>query len=224
MPFHQGGTRDPAGPVRRRSGWPTWVHVVLMLAVALVPIAIPIVATGWSPGSEAPSTARPTAGSLPAMPSIATTPGPTAPPPSRPRSSVVDDAPEVAPDRTVAATSAEPDLVVRSVAWTPTRPLEGQLVSLAATVRNIGAAPTPARGYRVGFAIEGRTVTWASVDAIPLAVGAERTHTANGGPIGYAFWFATAGEHTLRVTVDDLNAVPEADDANGILEVAITVA
>ena len=45
-----------------------------------------------------------------------------------------------------------------------------------------------------------------------IALGESVTVTANGGPEGSAAWTATAGIHTVRAWVDDVDRIKEQDE------------
>lgn len=95
---------------------------------------------------------------------------------------------------------------IRPSDWTPS---PSQLLTVAATVRNIG--PQPAQNVQVrlydgdpqngGVAIGG-------VQTVPLIAPAGGTGVAN-----FA-WAAQPGSHALHAVVDPLNAIPELDETN----------
>src|SRR5690606_27841444 len=53
-------------------------------------------------------------------------------------------APLPTPVPTTPAPSGKPDLVVTDISWTPTNPASGDAVTMKATIKNQGDAPTPA--------------------------------------------------------------------------------
>jgi hypothetical protein len=124
---------------------------------------------------------------------------------------------------TVTVIQPQPDLVVTSVTWSPTSPAAGNAVAFTATVKNQGAAATPAGTILgVAFQVDGTSVTWSDTDTTSLAAGASVTLTANGGTSG-ATWAATAGSHTIVANVDDVNRIAESNESNNTLSAAMTV-
>ena len=102
--------------------------------------------------------------------------------------------------------SAFPDIVVTSLTLTPQDPKPGDSVTFAATVKNIGNAPTPAQVvHGVAFLVDDVTVNWCDTFRGPLAPGESRTLTANNGPKSAASWTWTAGPHKVRALFDDVN-------------------
>jgi hypothetical protein len=119
------------------------------------------------------------------------------------------------------AAVAMPDLVVTSIAK-PTATAGGQ-VQFSATVKNQGTAATPA-GVIIGvqFQVDAKSAfTWSDTDKTSLAAGASVTLTANGGQSG-ATWTATAGTHTVRALVDDINRIAEANETNNAYTLTYT--
>ena len=118
----------------------------------------------------------------------------------------------------------QPDLVVTGVSWSPAAPAAGTATRFSATIRNQGAAATPAGVvHGVAFRVDGRTVTWSDTHTASLAPGASVTLTANGGGTGGA-WTATAGRHTVTAHVDDVNRIPgESNEADNTRDAALTV-
>ncbi|OLF08605.1 CARDB domain-containing protein [Actinophytocola xanthii] len=96
-----------------------------------------------------------------------------------------------------------PDLVVSSAAWTPAAPNETSRITLSATVRNTGSAPSAAT--TVAFTLGGGVVGSAPVGA--LAAGASATVSLEAGT-------RPAGSYPLSATVDPTDAVVEQDNAN----------
>jgi hypothetical protein len=121
---------------------------------------------------------------------------------------------------TIAAevTQTLPNLVVDSVAVSPTTPRAGQAVTFSAVVRNAGSSPTPVGVViGVGFCVDGTQVTWGTVNG-PLAPGASVTVPTTGGS-----WTATAGSHTLTAVADDVNRITESNEADNARSIAFTV-
>ena len=121
-----------------------------------------------------------------------------------------------------AAAAALPDLVVTNIVKPTVAP--GGLVKFTATVKNQGAAATPA-GTILGvqFQVDGKApITWSDTDKTSLAPGASVTLTANGGQVA-AGWTATGGAHSVRAWVDDVNRIAESNETNNTLTSAFTV-
>src|SRR3989344_408882 len=126
-------------------------------------------------------------------------------------------------------TTSLSDLVVTDVSWTPGSPIDGNSVTFKATVKNQGAAATPA-GTIIGvaFGVDGnRTVTWSDTNTSSLAPGASVTLTANSGPSGSAVWLtSTAGTYVLEARVDDpseVDRITESDETNNRLATNLPV-
>jgi subtilase family serine protease len=101
--------------------------------------------------------------------------------------------------------SPMPDLVITNLSYTPTSPVNGNSVSLTATVKNQGTA-AGAAGI-VAFAVDGAQVSATSNDTTALAVGATKTVTGT--------WTAAGvGSHTVTVTVDNANTTKEGNETN----------
>nr|WP_303715995.1 CARDB domain-containing protein [Methanoculleus marisnigri] len=132
----------------------------------------------------------------------------------------------VTPVPTTPASSGKPDLVVTDVSWEPANPVTGSAVTLKATIKNQGDAPTPAgatHGVIVTFddGAAGPGV-WSDTYTRSIAPGAWVTVTANGGSAG-ATWKAVEGTHTVKATVDDVNRIAESNEANNVRTEQITV-
>lgn len=116
------------------------------------------------------------------------------------------------PDLTITRLVIPPDIVA------------GQPVTFAVVVKNQGSAATPSgKIIGVAFHVDGPEVTWSSKDTTSLAPGATVTLTADGGPAGPT-WTATAGSHTLRAIVNDVNRFGETSTANNTLTALFNVA
>ncbi|HEY6744974.1 MAG TPA: CARDB domain-containing protein [Mycobacteriales bacterium] len=178
------------------------------------PTPSPTTAAPSTVPSTVPSTARSTAPST--VPS--TVPPPPAPPAPAPATTTTAP-PSPTDSPTVLAAGA--DLVVVSVSWTPD-PTAGTPVAFAAVVRNAGTDPTPAVTHGVAFSVDGTKVTWSAGSSEPLAPGQERTYTADGGEAGTT-WAATSGDHTVTVQADDLDVIPETDEADNTATAELVV-
>ena len=127
---------------------------------------------------------------------------------------------------TTPAPSGRPDLVVTDISWEPANPAPGSAVTLKATIKNQGDAPTPA-GVKHGvlFAFDDGAAgsgVWSDTHTGSLAPGAWVTVTANGGSAG-STWKAVAGTHTVKAHVDDVNRIAEENENNNVMEKQITV-
>jgi hypothetical protein len=134
--------------------------------------------------------------------------------------------PEPTPTPTVPDPSGEPDLVVTDISWEPADPAPGSAVTLKATIKNQGTAPTPA-GVKHGvlFTFDDGAAgsgVWSDTHTTAIAPGAWVTLTANGGSAG-ATWKAVAGTHTVKAHVDDVNRIPESDENNNVMTKQIAV-
>ncbi|MFD0672365.1 CARDB domain-containing protein [Cohnella sp. GCM10027633] len=117
-----------------------------------------------------------------------------------------------------------PDLVVSDIAWTPASPQTGNEVTFSAVLTNQGTAATPANTiHGVLFTVNGTSVSWSDNRTASIAAGASVTVTANGGPGAKSSWTATAGTHTVRAFVDDINRIPESNDGNNTRDESLTV-
>lgn len=110
--------------------------------------------------------------------------------------------------RVVVTPDKRPDLVCTNVDFPPALKA-GDLVTFRGTLKNVGDGPTPNDTVTgLTFFVDGKYTTYATTDGTPLAPGESRVMTANGGVNG-GRWTATAGAHTLRVFVDDIDRVPD---------------
>ncbi|MEV8595994.1 CARDB domain-containing protein [Streptomyces sp. NPDC052012] len=110
---------------------------------------------------------------------------------------------QVAELEVMGTAAPNPDLVVTDLTWTPQAPTESDDVTVRATVRNAGAAASPAS--TVNVSLEGTVAGSAPVGA--LAAGASTTVTVDAGR-------RTAGSYTVSAVVDPTDTVPEQDDTN----------
>jgi beta propeller repeat protein len=120
-----------------------------------------------------------------------------------------------------------PDLVVEGISCIPMDPKPGENVRLEARIKNVGTAPTPAGViHGVLFRIDAGTGSyrgvWSDYWSASLAPGQAVTLTANGGFSG-ATWMATAGSHTIRAVVDDIDRILEGDEKNNGLSENLVV-
>ncbi|MCE5338901.1 MAG: glycosyl hydrolase, partial [Methanomicrobiaceae archaeon] len=125
-----------------------------------------------------------------------------------------------APTPTTPAPSGKPDLVVTDISWDPASPAPGSAVTLRATIKNQGDAPTPA-GVKHGvlFTFDDGAAgpgVWSDTHTAAIAAGASVTLTASGGSAG-ATWKAIEGTHTVKANVDDVNRIAESDENNNVM-------
>ncbi|MEV4529510.1 CARDB domain-containing protein [Streptosporangium sp. NPDC049304] len=99
-----------------------------------------------------------------------------------------------------------PDLTVTNLSWTPASPNETSAITLSATVRNAGTAPSPADS--VNLNLNGTPVATVAVPALPVNGTATVTH--NIGTRG-------EGSHTVSARVDPDNSVFEQNEDNNTL-------
>ena len=130
------------------------------------------------------------------------------------------------PTPTTPAPSGKPDLVVTGVSWEPASPAPGSAVTLKATIKNQGDAPTPAgTKHGVLFTFDDGAAgpgVWSDTHTQAIAPGASVSLTANGGSAG-ATWKAVAGTHTVKAHVDDVNRILESDENNNVMRKEIVV-
>ncbi len=122
-------------------------------------------------------------------------------------------------------TSDQPDLITTDISWSPTNPEEGDDVTFSATIKNQGGASTPdGTVHGVNFEVDDTQVSWSSSDTSSLDPGESITVTADGGPDDDRFWnSATAGDHIVTATVDDVDRITESDETNNSMDETVTV-
>jgi hypothetical protein len=103
--------------------------------------------------------------------------------------------------------SARPDVICTDITL-PSSIHAGDPVTFSATLKNVGAAPTPDNtACTVTFFVDGKYTNYGSIDpSLPLAPGESRVVTAG------KTWSAIAGAHILRTMIDDLDRV--SDESN----------
>ena len=130
------------------------------------------------------------------------------------------------PTPTTPTPAGKPDLVVTGISWTPANPATGDAVTVKATVKNQGTAPTPAgTKHGVLFTFDDGAAgpgVWSDTHATALAPGASITLTANGGSAG-ATWKAVEGTHAVKAYVDDVNRIAESNENNNVMSKEIVV-
>lgn len=119
------------------------------------------------------------------------------------------------------------DLLVDDVVL-PGQLTAGQPATLGALVTNVGDTATPTGAViGVGFLLDdaavGAQVAWCSTD-VGLAPGASVQLDTASAPMTSGPWVPTVdGLHQLTAHVDDLNRIPEYDDANNRLTVDVDI-
>ncbi len=101
---------------------------------------------------------------------------------------------------------AAPDLTISSITRTPATPSMGEMVTFTATISNTGGSTE--RKFEVGFAVDGEAI---GIQAVATGLENNATTTVT------HTWVATSGSHTVTVTVDPGDQMPETDDANNSL-------
>lgn len=132
---------------------------------------------------------------------------------------------ESADSNTASATPTNglPDVIVTAINWTAAHIGPGTNVVFRATIKNQGAAPTPAGvTLGVGFLVDGVQYSWSGGYSSALAAGSSVTLTADGGPVAN-YWTATVGPHTITANVDDINRFAEGNEANNLLDSNIVI-
>ncbi|MFD3724797.1 CARDB domain-containing protein, partial [Streptomyces sp. NPDC058671] len=110
---------------------------------------------------------------------------------------------QLAEFQVVGVPAPNPDLEVTGLATTPAAPVESDVITVSATVRNSGPATAPASS--VALRLGGTKVATAPVGA--LAAGAQTTVTATLGA-------RDAGSYQLSAVADEANAVVEQNETN----------
>ncbi|MFD3571736.1 CARDB domain-containing protein, partial [Streptomyces sp. NPDC058667] len=110
---------------------------------------------------------------------------------------------QLAEFQVVGVPAPNPDLEVTGLATTPAAPVESDVITVSATVRNSGPATAPASS--VALRLGGTKVATAPVGA--LAAGAQTTVTASLGA-------RDAGSYQLSAVADEANAVVEQNETN----------
>jgi len=113
----------------------------------------------------------------------------------------------------IAAGSGLPDLVVGRIDIQPLRPAAGSIVSISASIENVGESGVEGEIF-VRFTIDGEDLNTSIIPGLPPG-GAGRVSTA---------WVATAGAHTVSVEVDrPYERIEEADETNNSASIEISL-
>lgn len=105
-----------------------------------------------------------------------------------------------------------PDLLIQNGGFIDPVDQEGQSSRAWATIENAGSS-TQAEA-QIDFAVDGVTFGTAT---IPTAYAGVQSFQSP------RWWTATAGTHTLRITVDSTDAIAEADESNNVFTRTFTV-
>jgi len=100
---------------------------------------------------------------------------------------------------------ATPDLIIANINLSPENPVVGQMITITATVENIGISDAPDR-FSVRFLVDGIQVDTSS---IPFGIDAGRTKDIS------INWQANPGMHTITVEADQpFNRISESNENN----------
>jgi subtilase family serine protease len=121
-----------------------------------------------------------------------------------------------------------PDLEPVDIIWSPENPRQGDTVQISVVVKNTGDTATIA-GYGVNahFHVNGTQVGWVhdtSIYTNSIAVNEEITLPMDRIFAGRYFKYPrySAGDHTIRATIDRDQKIEEKDDDNNVLEEILT--
>lgn len=100
---------------------------------------------------------------------------------------------------------ATPDLIIANINLSPENPVVGQMITITATVENIGISDAPDR-FSVRFLVDGIQV---DTPSIPFGIDAGRTKDIS------INWQANPGMHTITVEADQpFNRISESNENN----------
>jgi len=109
---------------------------------------------------------------------------------------------------------AKSDLVVIDIGLQPESPVAGETVTIAATIRNVGAHGAN-RAFYVRFTVDSMQV---ETPTVPSGLGADHSKTVS------ATWRAEAGAHTITVEVDQpFDNIDESNEGNNSLAAALAI-
>ncbi|MEM4160641.1 MAG: M14 family zinc carboxypeptidase, partial [Thermoplasmata archaeon] len=118
---------------------------------------------------------------------------------------------------TVAIDPNLPDLTVSSISVSDSNPTEGQIISIQATIANVGINWS-ANNVDVGFYLDTVSGTpFAVVNVGDIAAGTSKVATTQFDTTGYA------GVRTIYVVADPFHVIPELTDFNNTGSVAVTI-
>lgn len=125
---------------------------------------------------------------------------------------------------TIVPSAMSCDLVITGISWTPLNPKPGTNVTMSATVSNAGTGASSNAFLAVVFRVDGTNLSYGG-STMSLAAGAAITvsgaYAWSGSPTNV--WKASAGTHTVFALADDINRIPEMNDANNSNSAALTV-
>jgi uncharacterized repeat protein (TIGR01451 family) len=108
---------------------------------------------------------------------------------------------------TYTLTTSAPDLIVKSITWSPDNPSRGDSIVFSITIKNQGSLAS--HNTNVHFYIDGISRGFQDIAAIDP-----------GGAITTTFnWIAMSGQHIVKAVIDEPNNVKESDETNNELEV-----
>jgi len=119
----------------------------------------------------------------------------------------------------------KPDLVVTSLAWSPTTNLTaGSQITFNAKVKNIGNVDISV-GKIVGaaFLVDGNVVNTSDTYNKAILVNQEVRLIANSGPNSSAKWIVTGGNHTITAHVNDLSHLVESSYTNNTFDATLNI-
>ena len=109
---------------------------------------------------------------------------------------------------------AKSDLVVIDIGLQPESPVAGETVTIAATIRNVGAHGAD-RAFYVRFTVDSMQV---ETPTVPFGLDAGHSKTVS------ATWRAEAGAHTITVEVDQpFDNIDESNEGNNSLVATLTI-
>lgn len=109
---------------------------------------------------------------------------------------------------------AKSDLVVIDIGLQPESPVAGETVTIAATIRNVGAHGAD-RTFYVRFTVDSMQV---ETPTVPFGLGAGHSKTVS------ATWRAEAGTHTIAVEVDQpFDNIDESNEGNNSLVATLVI-
>ncbi len=106
--------------------------------------------------------------------------------------------------KTATPLSLSPDLIIKSITWSPENPSINEIVTFTVTVKNQGTSQ--ASNSRVSYFIDDAYITSNYLNPIDPGAIATKTFT----------WEAQAGSHTVKVIADFDNEVTESNETNNV--------
>jgi len=107
---------------------------------------------------------------------------------------------------TYTLTTSAPDLIVKSITWSPDNPSRGDSIVFSITIKNQGSLES--NTAKLQFYIDG--ISRGSQDVAGIDPGGAITTTCN--------WIAMSGQHIVKAVIDESNNVKESDETNNELE------